>query len=370
MLVVPFSARSCCVVRFLVAFAAWSCCSLGPSRRPWETNPEKIPRGPDVVGQAELAAAHDPTFESVARHFPMLAAPREALGVLESAREFVVTRYGEIELNNHQMDKPGQPENYPMLARENTAALYFLFGKKTPKTRYGQGNPPDSKRLVDGYLPMVVVPFTFQGVEYSQTLFAWSRGMDPDGRLWAYVGLKMKNPTAAAVHVDLSHQAVWKAAATVSWATGSSIWLPGRAASVPASARRNRRRSRITGFAAFKRLEAELPFCGDFRAWRQLSRPTSIVASRRRPRPGAAASRGMTIRARARISGAYRAWLAYLFTNGTRRRPLLRTADRGSRDGLGIAAIRAAGPSICTGIPRKPRNIWIPSARWFVPTGS
>jgi len=29
----------------------------------------------------------------------MLAAPREAVGLLESAREFVVTRYGEIELN-------------------------------------------------------------------------------------------------------------------------------------------------------------------------------------------------------------------------------------------------------------------------------
>lgn len=324
MLIAPYSAGFRRIVRWVIAFVAWGLLNPWPvAARPWETNPDKIPRGPDVVGQAELSAAHDPTFESVARHFPMLAAPREALGVLESAREFVVTRYGEIELNNHQMDKPGQPENYPMLARENTAALYFLFGKKTPKTRYGEGNAPDSKRLIDGYLPMVVVPFTFQGVEYSQTLFAWSQGMDPDGRLWAYVGLKMKNPTAAAVHVDLSHQAVCgkrqRTVSTGNWefdlASGEERRLCLR---IP--------RDGIVGdreitkdSPEFKKRSryAELPFCGGFQGVETVEpadfdRCFEEAAQAWRKR----LNRGMAIRVpEPRINDAYRAWLAYLFTN-------------------------------------------------------
>ncbi|MDD4871091.1 MAG: hypothetical protein PHR77_11085, partial [Kiritimatiellae bacterium] len=48
---------------------------------------EKPKWGPDMLGLEELAMSHDPTFDSVARHFPMLSLPREAIGVLESARE-------------------------------------------------------------------------------------------------------------------------------------------------------------------------------------------------------------------------------------------------------------------------------------------
>ncbi len=107
-----------------------------------------------------------------------------------------MTRYGEIELNNLQMDKPGQPEAYPSVHPDNKATLYFCLGGRGPRPVMGR-KPSDSKRLVDGYLPMVIVPFTFQGVEYRQTIFAWSQGMDPDGQLWAYVGLEMKNPTGA-----------------------------------------------------------------------------------------------------------------------------------------------------------------------------
>jgi hypothetical protein len=308
----------------LAAMAAWSLVVPGTSiAQPWKTAPEKISRGPDLVGQAELSAPRDPTFDSVARHFPMLAAPREALGVLESAREFIVTRYGEIELNNLQMDKPGQPEAYPSVHPDNKATLYFLFGRTGPKTRYGEGNPPDSKRLVDGYLPMVIVPFTFQGVEYRQTIFAWSRGMDPDGRLWAYVGLEMKNPTGAAVRVELAHQAICgtrgRVVPTGSWDIELS----------PGETRRMCLRIPRDGIVPDKEItkdspelkerkgHGQLPFCGGFEGIETVEpadfdRCFEEVAQTWRKR----LNRAMAIRVpEARVTDAYRTWLAYLFTN-------------------------------------------------------
>ena len=253
----------------------------------------------------------------------MLQAPREALGVLESAREFVVTAGGEIELNNHQMDKPGQGEAYPMVSPENTAKIYFLFGKTTPKTRYGHGNPPDSKRLVDGHLPMVIVPFALAGVEYRQTLFAWSEGMDPDGRLWAYVGLEMKNPTAAAVHVELAQQAVCgKRQLCVPLGDWEYDLAPGQQ-------RRLCLRIPRDGIVPDKEITqdspeyqkrshyAELPFCGGFQGVEPVEPPDfdrclqeAAQAWRQR------LARGTTIRVpEPQVNDAYRAWLGYLFTN-------------------------------------------------------
>jgi len=194
--------------RILMLAAPFLLLATTAMAQPWRIPPEKMHRGVDPVAKVELARPHDPTFVSVASYYPALKSPREALGVLQSAREFIVTRYGEIELNNHQMDKPNQPEAYPDRSPENLVTLYFRFGSKIPYVRYGQGNAPDSKSLVDGYLPIVVVPFAHQGVEYRQTLFAWSQGMDPDARLWAYVGLEMKNPTRTPVRVELSQQAL------------------------------------------------------------------------------------------------------------------------------------------------------------------
>ncbi|NLS91263.1 MAG: hypothetical protein GXX96_03645 [Planctomycetaceae bacterium] len=324
MLLTPTPARSPFFAHLVVAIAAAILLIPGiTNAQPWKVAPEKISRGPDLVGQQELSAAHDPTFDSVAGHFPMLAAPREALGVLESAREFIVTRYGEIELNNLQMDKPGQGEAYPGVRPENKATLYFLFGKNTPKTRYGEGNTPDSKRLVDGYLPMVIVPFTFQEVQYRQTIFAWSQGMDPDGRLWAYVGLEMKNPSAAAVPVELAYQAV--------------CGLPGRVVPLdhwdlqlaPGETRRICLRIPRDGIVPDKDVtkdspefkkrgrSAQLPFCGGFQGVEtvepaEFDRRFDEVAQTWRTR----LNRGMTIRVpEPRVNDAYRAWLAYLFTN-------------------------------------------------------
>jgi hypothetical protein len=316
--------RSVVFTWFAVTMAVWSWMASGAIvAHPWEVAPEKIPRGADRVGQAELAATHDPTFDSVARHFPMLGAPREALGVLESAREFVVTRYGELELNNLQMDKSGQPEAYPSLSPENKATLYFLFGTKEPKTRYGQGNPPDSKRLVEGYLPIVVVPFVHDGVEYRQTLLAWSQDMDPDARLWAYVGLEMKNPTKAPVRVDLAQQArCGRRQRCVPLGNWTYELAPGEQRRLCLRIPRDGLLpdNEITKDSPeFKKRarNAQLPFCGGFQGIEtvepaEFDRRCDEVAQTWRKR----LNRGMTIRVpEPRINDAYRAWLAFAFTN-------------------------------------------------------
>lgn len=308
----------------LATMAVWSVLtSSSMAAHPWEAVPERISRGPDLVGQAELAAAHDPTFDSVARHSPMLNAPREALGVLESAREFVVTRYGEIELNNNQLDPPGQPENYPSLATENKAILYFLLGKPDAQTRYGQGNPPDSKRLVDGYLPMVIVPFTHDGVEYRQTLFAWSEGMNPDARLWAYVDLEMKNPTDKTVHVELAQTAVCgRRPRHVSLGKWDYTLEPGQMRRLCLRIPRDgilpdREITQDSPEFAKRAKYAHLPFCGGFQGIEpvepvQLDRCFEEVAQTWRTR----LQRGLTLRVpEARINDAYRAWLAFAFIN-------------------------------------------------------
>lgn len=309
---------------FLLALVCAGTLLCGESQaQPWKIPLEKMHRGPGPVAQAELAAAHDPTFAAVARHYPLLQAPREALGVLESAREFVVTAGGEIELNNYQMDKPGRGEAYPWAAPENKATIYFLFGKTTPKTRYGHGNPPDAKQLADGYLPIVIVPFTFQGVEYRQTLFAWSEGLDPDGRLWAYVGVEMKNPTDAAVHIELAQQAVcgrkqrvvplgsWEYDLAAGQARRLCLRIPRDGILPDAEITKDSPEfEKRTG-------SAELPFCGGFQGVEAIEpqdfdRCFDEAAQAWRQR----LARAMTIRVpEQRVNDAHRAWLAYLFTN-------------------------------------------------------
>lgn len=287
---------------------------------------EKPKWGPDRIGLDELAAPHDPTFDSVARHFPMLRKPREALGVLESAREFIVLPRGELVVYNFQMDKPGQPELYMGPAVENQAVLRFQVGMKgQKKTLYGEGNRPDSKSLIEGYLPMVVVPFTHEGVEYRQTLFAWSQGMDPDGQLWGYVGLEMKNTGGAAVRVEVDHEAVCgkasKAAPTGHWEVELA---PGKTQRLCVRIPRDGVRPDLAitkdspEFKSKKRSgEALLPFCGGFEGVEAIEPAQydrgfeeSVQVWRKR------LNRGLTIRvSEPRICDAYRAWLGYTTIN-------------------------------------------------------
>ena len=277
--------------------------------------------GPDAAGQQELARPQDPTFESVAQHYPMMTRPREALGVPESPAEFVVLPQGEIQLNNY-----GVPEHYCYTGPENQATAYFLFGKKVPKTRYGHQLAPDAKQLVDGYLPMVVVPFTHQEIEYRQTLFAWSEKLAADARLWAYVGLVAKNGTNRPRVVDLAYQVVCGKPANVVPVTNWSFELaPGEqrrfCLRVPRDGiRPNESITKDSPEFADKGKRsrwARLPYCGGF-AGIELIEPAQFD---RCFQESAAVWHNLIDRAvqirtpEQRVNDAYRAWLGFTFLN-------------------------------------------------------
>ncbi len=167
------------------------------------------------------------------------------------------------------------------------------------------------------------MPFKFQGAEYRQTLFAWSEGMDPDARLWAYVGLQINNPTGAAVRVQLAHQAVcgrrprnvplgnWEFTLAPGESRRMCLRIP-RDGIVPD-------REITKDSPEFKKRSryAELPFCGGFQGIEtvepaEFDRRFAEAAETWRKR----IQRGMTIRVpESRVNDAYRAWLGYLFIN-------------------------------------------------------
>ncbi|MCX7824230.1 MAG: hypothetical protein N2689_01565 [Verrucomicrobiae bacterium] len=271
---------------------------------------EPAPWGPDVVAQELLAAPCDPTFESVAGRFPMLQLPREALGVPEGRDEFVLLPDGSLEVSNsHTHEAP-----------ENCATIYFLLGQE--KQRFGQGIAPDAKRLVEGYLPMVITPFAHGGLQYEQTVFAWTEKMapDPDARLWAYVALTVKNPgdqrrsvpvLCAAdcglppIHVEAGHWTL-----EVPARSAKSLFLK-----IPYDGTLPRQETPVLPKGRKPSRFAQEPYCGGFRGVETVSeseyrRRFKEVADTWRT----LCNRGMQIRvAEERVNNAYRALKGYTF---------------------------------------------------------
>jgi hypothetical protein len=284
----------------------WSLLASALPASPLETTPW----GPDTAGQQILAEPADPTFESVAKRFPMLQLPREALGVPEGRDEFVLLHDGSIEVSNSLFHVPP----------ENRATIYFLLGPD--KQRFGQGIAPDSKRLYEGYLPLVTTPFTCNGLQFEQTVFAWSQNMapDPGSRLWAYVELAVKNPGDQAQSVPIACQ-IDCGLPVISVAGGSwTIDVPAKGAKslflripydgtqpreIPAQPAKPKKPSRYS---------AE-PFCGGFRgievvAQQEYQQRFEEVAAKWRQ----ICNQGMQIRVpEQRVNDAYRALKGYTF---------------------------------------------------------
>ncbi|MBI4878136.1 MAG: hypothetical protein HY812_00540 [Planctomycetes bacterium] len=138
---------------------------------------EEIERlGRDELGEQELAAAGDPTFESVSRYFPPMQHPREALGVKDHAHEFLVAPDAAIEI-------AGDGAGWTAMG----ASGFFTSGTR----RLGQGA---RKSLLGGHLPLVVARFEDEGIAYEETLFAHSEGMSPAAELCAYLRLRSTAP--------------------------------------------------------------------------------------------------------------------------------------------------------------------------------
>ncbi len=140
---------------------------------------ELAPAG-DVVGEALLAEAGDPTYEQVAAVYPPLKHVREAVGTKWHPYEIGVTETGSVELP--------------------TAAGALAIGTMTvgdDYTPFGSGPERPVKRLLDGHLPVVLATWAHDGVEYEQMVLGYADGFSDREPLRAYVHLRATSTTGA-----------------------------------------------------------------------------------------------------------------------------------------------------------------------------
>ena len=256
-----------------------------------EERAARAAQGRDLVAEKELAGDADPSFESVARHFPAMKFPREVVGVKDHPHDIGVAWDGALQLNDVCNDAQ-QP------------IAYFEIGD--PPQRFGSGPVPCRKRLLDGHLPVVMATHTLDGWACEQTVLGWSEGMSPDAPLYAYVRLDMANTAATPreARVRFVHQAKGKNAAAGEWtmklapAAHESLCLK-----VPFDAG-EAKVSRIDPPAFDERLQQTRAY------WRDL-----LAAGERFSVP------------EPRVQDAYRAWLAYSFLNVDKRKDVYHICD-------------------------------------------
>ena len=140
----------------------------------------------DVFGEQELAARDDPTFESVCRHYPPLKWSREVVGVKDHPFDVGVAADGSLEFSDN-------------IANYKKPTAFFEIGDY----RFGSGATACSKRLVSGYMPIVVATDRQGGLEFEQTVFGHTKEFSPDETLYAYVRFRATNPGETARDLEL-----------------------------------------------------------------------------------------------------------------------------------------------------------------------
>jgi len=232
----------------------------------------------DLLGEEELAVKSDPSFASVSSCFPAMKGPREALGAKEGPQEFVVMADGSL-----------------MFA--DTSAGFQIGAPPIP---IGETNC--SKKLFEGYLPIVVASHLCEGLSCEQTIVGWSPGLSPDTPLSALVRLILSNPTEESRTVAVQFVAPLPVA---HW----EVELPGRASrsvhvSIPFDHPMNGKKIDATDF------ENRL---GETAGWWR-----------------ALLSKGINIEVpEEKVNQAWRAWLAYNFIDVDKRGDVYEPHDGG-----------------------------------------
>ncbi len=122
----------------------------------------------DPVGIIELQGKEDTSYEKISRYYPRMKYPKEAIGVPEHPVDIAFDHLGRMQLNYNQ----------PPVAWIEIGDKNIPFGdEKTLITR----------KLRDGYIPMLNLTTRHDGVEYRQAAWGWSEGMSPDKPLWLYI---------------------------------------------------------------------------------------------------------------------------------------------------------------------------------------
>jgi Bacterial protein of unknown function (DUF885) len=149
---------------------------------------EAGPADADLLGLKEVARPEDPDFASAAAYLPTLKRPREVVGVPHHPHDIGVAPDGSLELSD-DADAAGSP------------VAFFEIGD--PPVRFGAGVEGCAKRLLDGWLPVVIASQTSDGLDYEETVFGYAAKMSPDEELWAYAALEVRNPGAEPREVRL-----------------------------------------------------------------------------------------------------------------------------------------------------------------------
>ena len=127
----------------------------------------------DVLGQ-EVLSQGEPSFAKVARYFPPMLQTRVPISVKDHPDEFIVSFDGALLLK-------GSDE------------IDFRVGD--PPNPYG-ADSDFRQSLLDGYLPVPQIRWTFDGLSYEETAFGYSKDFSPDQPLLAYVRFRINNPSS------------------------------------------------------------------------------------------------------------------------------------------------------------------------------
>ncbi|MCL6520117.1 MAG: hypothetical protein K6T99_09805 [Armatimonadetes bacterium] len=129
--------------------------------------------GLDPVGKIILRGKDDPTFEKVAKFYPKMKYPKEAVGVPEHPTDIAIDHLGRLQLNYNQ----------PPIA-------WIEIGN--PGVPFGDEKTPIERKWLSGYIPVLTLTTRRSDIEYQQTVFGWSEGMSPDTSLVAFICLEAR----------------------------------------------------------------------------------------------------------------------------------------------------------------------------------
>ncbi len=242
--------------------------------------------GRDLFGEAELARAEDPSFDSVCRYYPALRWPREVIGVKDHPQKIGVAVDGTLQFTA-RIAVPDQPSGY-----------FVIDGHRF-------GSFACAKKLYRGWQPVVVATERQGELEYEQTVFGYSARFSPEEPLAAYVQLRILNLG----EIERTATVAFKAApGQTNLLAPWRLTLPSRASAV------------IHLRAPYAVLEqttvevTEREFAGKLEEtagyWERLVTPGSRFEI-----------------PEARVQDAYRAWIAYNFLNVAKRGEVFHVCD-------------------------------------------
>lgn len=158
-----------------------------------ETQIENAQAGQDIYGEAELTRPEDPSFENIALHFPPLQHPREAVGIPSHPHDIGVREDGSLEFTDD-------------ISAADAHVCIFQVGE--PPEPFAADQTRVTRRLLDGWLPVVIIAFKHDGMVYEQTVFGYSDGFRTDAELSAFVRFTAHNSGQEVVNTAI--RAVWK----------------------------------------------------------------------------------------------------------------------------------------------------------------